>query len=340
MFIIWGTRSRQEDGGVVGDWCEGCRAPNFHKLTHYFTVSHVYYIPLGKGQYAGTTRQCTQCGTSSACAATAYSRPLTHQAALGLGIDQVLEATNPPLLAQVHKQCALEYQIAQRITTAQQPGNGFAPAALPARQADQRLLAALQTLGAMDARHQNVSQFLDRLQKWDYLTASEGEVLLHEINAFVTEDRVMKSALTLLRLLPTPTPKWIGYVACLAALMVIAIGMTALPFLQSLVAGSLFFASVIALALYAVKKAKTKAVRAWVEHALMPKLRESDADARYFVSLLAELQGSGRGYAEKVAAMARNVDVIADELHTRGLLALEEEPQTQAAALAAPPMRN
>ncbi len=339
MFIVWGTKSRQEDGGVVGDWCEGCRAPNFHKLTHYFKVSHVYYIPLGKGQHVGTTRQCTQCGTTSSCTASAYSRALTHQEALGRGIDQVLEATNPPLLAQVHKQRALEYQIAQRITGGQQAADGLAPAALPARQADHRLLTALQTLGAMDARQQNVSQFLDRLQKWDYLTPSEGEVLLHEINAFVAEDRAMKSALYLLRLLPTPTPKWIGYVACLAAVMILFV---VAPFLPSLLWGAFFTATVIVCCFIIAKKASKKAVRAWVERSLAPKLRESDVDARYFVSLLAELRGSGRGYEEKIAAMARNVDVIADELHTRGLLALEAETQTQAqaAGLSPPPMQN
>lgn len=36
MFVVWGSRSRQEDGGVVADWCDACHAPHFHRLVHYY----------------------------------------------------------------------------------------------------------------------------------------------------------------------------------------------------------------------------------------------------------------------------------------------------------------
>ena len=335
MIFIWGTKSREEDGGVVGDWCEGCRAPNFHRLTNYFKVSHVYYIPLGKGQYVGTNRRCTQCGTLAACTPTTYSHALTHSQAMGLSIEQVLEATNPPLMQQLHKQRAMEYNIAQRLA---QPGFAPAlapgamppasPAALtPARQADQRMLSALQALGTLDARNQDVSQFLDRLQKWDYLTVPESEVLLHEINAFVTEDRNVKNALQLMRMLPTPVPKWIGSLIWITGLFIFVLGFAALPFLQSLIGGGVFLALTIAICVFASKKATYKAVCGWVEKTLVPRLQQSDVEAGYFMGLLTAIKGSGRGQADKIGVMTRNSDLIAGELHRHGLLAREEEAQ-------------
>ena len=190
MFIIWGTKSRQKDGGVVGEWCDVCRTPYFHTLTHFFKVGHIYYIPLGKEQFVGTNRQCTQCATVRSCNWTVYSRSLTHQEAYGRGIDEILEATNPSLWEQICKQRAFEQEIAQRIA-ATTPSVGSPPATplanQVANQLDQRMLAALQTLGTLDARNKDVVQFMARLQKWDYLTVSEREVLLYEINAFVRQ---------------------------------------------------------------------------------------------------------------------------------------------------------
>ena len=338
MFIVWGTKSRQEDGGVVGDWCDVCRGPNFHKLTNFFKVSHVYYISLGKGEYVGSTRQCTQCGTTVSCTGTAYTRVLTHQEAYGWTIEQILQATNPALFEQVHKQRALEYQIAQRMAQSANPAPGSPLPSPLARQADQRMLNALQTLGTLDARAKDVSQFLDRLQKWDYLSASECEVLLHEIDAFVTEDRNVHAAIHFMKMLPIPTPAWIGYVGCLTGIVGVIVGFTALPFLQSWLWGPLFLVLAITLWFFASTKATNKAVRGWVESVLVPRIRDRGVDARYFVGLLAAIKASGKGHEEKIADMARNVDLIADELVKHGLLTQEEE--APAALLSAPPIQQ
>ncbi len=338
MFIVWGTKSRQEDGGVVGDWCEVCRGPNYHKLTHFFKVDHVYYIPLGKGKYVGTNRQCTQCGTTVSCTMTAYTRALSHQEAYGQGIEQILAATNPALSAQVQRQRALEYQVAQRMAQSALPAAGAPYSAPLMRQADPRMLNALQTLGTLDARNKDVSQLLDRLQKWDYLTASECEVLLHEIDAFVTKDRNVNAALHFMKTLPTPTPGWIGVTGCLTTIVGVIVGFAALPFLQSWLWGPLFCVLAVVGWYFATTKASNKAVSGWVESVLVPGLQQRGVDARVFVSLLAAIKGSGRGHEEKIADMASNVNLIADELLKRGLLPQEEGPQP--ALLSAPPIQR
>ena len=185
MLIIWGSKSRKEDGGVIADWCDVCRVPTFHGLVHVYRVGHIYYIPLGKGTYVGTNRKCAQCGTANSCNRNAYARSLTHQEALGRSIEEVLAATNPYFLEQIQKQRALENQVAQRMAPPTLPAFDLSPPSPPPVQPDPRMLAARQTLGSLDARDRNVSGFLERLQRWDYLTPPDREALLYEINAFV-----------------------------------------------------------------------------------------------------------------------------------------------------------
>lgn len=325
MFIIWGTKTREEDGGIVADWCDTCRAPSYHKLTHYFKVGHIYYIPLGKGTPAGTNRQCTQCGTTHSCNPSVYSRPLTHEEAIGRSFEEILQTTNPTLAETLHKQRAFEQQVAERIAQSADPAT-LASAVTPiGGTADHRMLAALQTLGTLDARDKDVVQFMDRLQKWDYLTPSEREVLLHEISAFAAEDRKVNAALHFIKMLPTPTPNWISYLGCFGGLAILIGGFSTVPFLQSWLWGPLFVVGTTALLFFAYVKASDKAVRAWVEKTLVPQLRQRDVDVSYLVGLLASIKGNTGGVDEKIADMARNIDVIADELMSRGLLKLEAE---------------
>jgi hypothetical protein len=261
MFIVWGSKSRQEDGGVIADWCDVCRAPTFHRLVHHFKVGHIYYIPLGRGTHVGTNRQCGQCGTSNSCNMNAYTRALTHQEAIGRSIEEILAATNPYLLEQIQKQRALEYQVAQRMAQPTLPAFDILPSAPSAGQADQRMLAALKTLGSLDARDRSVSGFMDRLQRWDYFTPAEREILLHEIDAFAIEDHKVNAALHFMRLLPTPTPNAITCLSCMGGIVVIIVGLAAVPFLHSWLWGPLFLVVSIALWFFLYIQASDRAVR-------------------------------------------------------------------------------
>ena len=116
MFIIYGKKTRREDGGVVGDWCDVCKGAALFKLAHVYTVGHVYYIPLGKGKYIGTSRKCMQCGTVLACDPGAYARTMTVEEASAAGLEQVMRLTNPGL----DERLRMQYGGAPRLMPAQQ----------------------------------------------------------------------------------------------------------------------------------------------------------------------------------------------------------------------------
>ena len=326
MFVVWGTKSRQEEGGVIGDWCDVCHAPNFHRLIHFYKVSHIYYIPLGRGTYVGTNRQCAQCGTTNSCNMNAYPRAMTHQEAYGRSIEEVLAATNPFLLEQIQKQRSLEYQIAQRMAQPALPSFDVATSSPPSGQADHRMMTALQTLRTLDARDRDVIGFTDRLQRWDYLSPSEREVLLHEIDAFAIDDHKVNAAIHFMRMLPTPTPGALTCLGCFGWFAIFVVGLAAVPFLQSWLWGSLYFIGSVVLWVFASGKATDRAVRGWVRKVLLPRSQQHNVDLRYFVGLLSGMKGNTGGYEEKIVDMVRNVDAIADELHKQGYLKMEDPP--------------
>jgi len=251
---------------------------------------------------------------------------MTHQEAYGRSIEEVLAATNPFLLEQIQKQRSLEYQIAQRMAQPALPSFDVATSSPPSGQADHRMMTALQTLRTLDARDRDVIGFTDRLQRWDYLSPSEREVLLHEIDAFAIDDHKVNAAIHFMRMLPTPTPGALTCLGCFGWFAIFVVGLAAVPFLQSWLWGSLYFIGSVVLWVFASGKATDRAVRGWVRKVLLPRSQQHNVDLRYFVGLLSGMKGNTGGYEEKIVDMVRNVDAIADELHKQGYLKMEDPP--------------
>src|SRR5215217_5759646 len=96
--LIWGTTSRCEDLGVVADYCSRCARVRAHMVTQYFSVPHIYFIPLGRGNFMGTVRECFRCGTAYECEAGDYRSFVDEGAVRALGMRRLLEETNRRLL--------------------------------------------------------------------------------------------------------------------------------------------------------------------------------------------------------------------------------------------------
>jgi hypothetical protein len=106
MIIIWGTRSRQECLGAVGDWCPACASVRPFTVKNLFRVSHIYFIPLGRGNRVATFRQCWQCGSQFYCSEAEYDQLVPEEDAERLAMIDLLRHTNAPLKNQLdaHRQ--------------------------------------------------------------------------------------------------------------------------------------------------------------------------------------------------------------------------------------------
>ncbi len=61
MFIVWGTKRTERKSGWVADYCPICDDARACRLIEVRMVSHLYYIPLGRGELAAHLKQCKHC---------------------------------------------------------------------------------------------------------------------------------------------------------------------------------------------------------------------------------------------------------------------------------------
>ena len=59
--LIVGDKIRKRNDGYCADFCPVCRAVRAFSITELNKVSHVYYIPLGRGESVGKEKACTVC---------------------------------------------------------------------------------------------------------------------------------------------------------------------------------------------------------------------------------------------------------------------------------------
>lgn len=97
MFIIWGTKTRYDQVGVVADWCESCRKVRAFSIKDYLDVPHLYFIPLGRWRKVETFRQCWECGARYYCSERQYDCLLTVHEAEDLSLSEMIRETNPDL---------------------------------------------------------------------------------------------------------------------------------------------------------------------------------------------------------------------------------------------------
>ena len=109
MFIVWGTKRVEKKLGWVSDYCPVCDDAHVHRLMEVRMVSHLYYIPLGRGESAGYIKQCHRCKNQSA----SNPRQYIHISKKKLGsLEEFTDATNPELVKQLASMLELREQAA------------------------------------------------------------------------------------------------------------------------------------------------------------------------------------------------------------------------------------
>lgn len=104
MFIIWGTKTRKEKLGTVADFCPACHSVRAFTVTKYFRVSHIYFIPLGRGTRKATLRQCWECGSEYHCEEEDYDEFLSEEAAEEMSMSELIGRSNQYLEKRLQRQ--------------------------------------------------------------------------------------------------------------------------------------------------------------------------------------------------------------------------------------------
>jgi len=94
MFIVWGTKVVRKKLGRVADYCPSCCDASPFVLREVRRVSHVYYIPMGRGEVVAHEIVCETCKMDLLVPISRYRSVLNQRDAV---MDDLVRETNPGL---------------------------------------------------------------------------------------------------------------------------------------------------------------------------------------------------------------------------------------------------
>jgi hypothetical protein len=107
MFIVWGRKVVRRKLGYIADFCPVCRELRPFTLNVVRRVSHVYYIPLGRGDELGHDRTCQECRTLYQAKDTTYLQVARRQ----MPFEELKRVTHPTLDAVIRDRLELEHRV-------------------------------------------------------------------------------------------------------------------------------------------------------------------------------------------------------------------------------------
>jgi hypothetical protein len=185
MLIIWGSRARQQQRGVVADRCDGCQGISIFSVIDVYKVSHLYYISLGAGKVVATALKCLRCGAERPFVAALYAGVMPAQTVMNP--QEVLRFTNPRMYAQVTEASTRLEALA---TVGALPSGASAVAECEAAReavsaSDSRVQEAFRRLDSVTDIEGRANVFRLRLVAWQALDEAGRQALLEDIEAFV-----------------------------------------------------------------------------------------------------------------------------------------------------------
>jgi hypothetical protein len=109
MFIVWGSKLRYPKIGYAADFCPICRDFREFRVHETREVSHVYYVPLGKGKLVGFRLDCPDCGVQLFQDELAIEDTIPSPSS---SIDESISVTNPTIKEEYAKRMAIEKELA------------------------------------------------------------------------------------------------------------------------------------------------------------------------------------------------------------------------------------
>ena len=95
--IIFGTTTREDVHGVVGDVCPECRRVRAFTVFDQFSSSHVYFIPIGGWTFHARIKKCWGCGNDFRARLKDYDDLIEHADAENMSLRRIVRKTNYPL---------------------------------------------------------------------------------------------------------------------------------------------------------------------------------------------------------------------------------------------------
>jgi len=109
MFLIVGQKATRKELGWAADFCPICRGLSPLHVTQIRHVTHLYYIPLGRGKVQGYEKRCGGCGMKNVVDQVRYQ---AYQPSAGLDLVDLALLTTPDIAETCGPRMDLEDRLA------------------------------------------------------------------------------------------------------------------------------------------------------------------------------------------------------------------------------------
>jgi|GEM_PF-6436875 len=312
MFIIWGTKHKTKDVGMVVDRCESCRDTRIFLVTDHYEAGHIYWISLTQGAYKATSRKCNVCGSESICDKSEYDQIVPAADAKELEMADLLTLTNPRLYTIIEQRKDLE-----AIATVSNPTDGEADGARL-----QLMLNKLRELEGSDAAH----ELMTELEAWPTMTAEQRDDIVKQVDDLVVRTEMIQQTVRFIRNMSESFPQDPG---CATGLFVFLapLALFFMPMFQNWPAGIALVVISLIVGVVAYIKVERTRVRNWVHKQLIPKAREQEIEYAVFLGLLSGIDGKDETVDPKIRGMIGQLGEVVKILATEGLIELEQQEE-------------
>jgi hypothetical protein len=344
MFIIWGKKAKDQPAGMVADRCPTCGTVTAFKITNHYSVSHVYYIPLGSGQLINSSMTCASCGTKLLANPSQYATTIGINSPSQIPLEELLQRTNPRLAQATAQRAQLEAIAGGTLAPGAAPpplpwDRGRPPEFSPteavntsANEAQARAAAQMKlAMTKLDDCHDGETKavLMTRLGQWPSLDAAQQSEVLSAVEELRQTNEDMTRTISFIQTIAEGLSTNVGCFPALVVLAVPIIGIVATPALQSWLWGPLLIMGGLAIGLYVYIKISNYHVRKWTRRTLIPQLQRQSIKAEVFLGLLASIKESKQG-SEKVKNLATEMDTIGYTLLEAGILNLNPKGSNSA----------
>lgn len=314
MIIIWGTKPKKRDVGVIADRCDNCGDVQPFTLTDHFEAGHIYYISLTQGTYKASTAKCQTCGHEMICRKEDYAEVIPFEEADQLSLRDLLTDSNPRLLESMAVQANLQTMAQEEMASADAPGPDAA-----------RFQDAVAKLSEAGDSAEN-RQLMRRLESWPSLDPGQRQALLDEVDQFLDAGERVGRAVQFIQLIAPTYPESAG---CLIGFLIFAAPMAlfTLPFFKNLIWGTVLVAVSLAAGLFVFTRVAKVRSHGWVRRKLIPQADEQGVDLQVFIGVLAGIDTDDEMIDQQARNLAGGADAIAQVLLEDKLIQLDEETE-------------
>lgn len=320
MLIVWGTKVNREPRGTVADHCSVCATVSRFDVTDIYEVSHLYFIPLGRGTRVACTQICLRCSTEFSCEPDSYDAYLAPASADAMSLGDIIRITNSRLAEARAARRELE-AIARDSTPASEPSTQITTpdTVLPeATTSDDDLREALDRLRPFEGQGTDVTELMKKLRAWRTLDDATRAGLLKEADAYVTKQHHIEKAMEFLPGIADTFPRYLGCLPATFLLAALIAGFVFAPFRWGWCTGSAYVVIGLVVAIGLFYWLTDVIQTRWFRNVLIPEADEEGIDLQTLVVCMVKLGRSKQPLKQHIrdmccSARLLRLEVLAQE---------------------------